>query len=65
MEYVKECQRMGIVVNNPTVNESFSKFTVEDANTIRFGLLAVKNVGRTAIDSIVEARQKYGLFSCL
>lgn len=63
VEYVKECQRMGIVVNNPTINESFSKFTVEDANTIRFGLLAVKNVGRTAIDSIVESRQKHGLFS--
>ncbi|MGE5279216.1 MAG: DNA polymerase III subunit alpha, partial [Deltaproteobacteria bacterium] len=62
VEYVKECQRMGITVHPPTVNESFSKFTVEDAKTIRFGLLAVKNVGQGAIDSIVEARRRDGKF---
>jgi len=62
VEYVKECQRMGITVHPPTVNESYSKFTVEDARTIRFGLLAVKNVGQGAIDSIVEARRTGGAF---
>jgi DNA polymerase-3 subunit alpha len=65
VEYVKECSRTGITVSNPTVNESFSKFTVEDERTIRFGLLALKNVGRGAIDSIVDARQKGGAFSTL
>lgn len=65
VEYVKECRRMGIAVSSPTVNESFSKFTVEDERTIRFGLLALKNVGKTAIDSIVEARKKDGVFDSL
>ncbi len=65
VEYVKECQRMGITVHPPTVNESFSKFTVEDACTIRFGLLAVKNVGQGAIDSVVEARRRDGAFPAL
>jgi DNA polymerase-3 subunit alpha len=65
VEYVNECRHMGVAVSNPTVNESFSKFTVESESAIRFGLLAVKNVGRGAIDSIVEARQKDGLFRSL
>ena len=65
VEYVKECYQMGITVSNPTVNESFSKFAVESDTAIRFGLLAVKNVGRGAIDSIVEVRQKDGNFVSL
>ncbi len=65
VEYVKECGQMGITVLNPTVNESFSKFTVENDKTIRFGLLAVKNVGKGAIDSIVEVRSKGGMFKSL
>ena len=65
VEYVKECHQMGITVSNPTVNESFSKFTVESDTAIRFGLLAVKNVGRGAIDSIIEVRQKGGNFVSL
>jgi len=65
VEYVKEADRMGITVLNPTVNESYSKFTVENETNIRFGLLAVKNVGKGAIDSIVEARQKDGVFESL
>jgi len=65
VEYVKECAHMGITVSNPAVNESFSKFTVEDQAGIRFGLLAVKNVGKLAIDSIVESRKKSGLFKSL
>lgn len=65
VEYVKESHRMGLTVSAPTVNESFSKFTVEDEKTIRFGLLAVKNVGRGAIDSIVDARQSGGKFLSL
>ncbi len=65
VEYVKECRHMGINVLNPTVNESFSKFTVEGDSSIRFGLLAVKNVGKGAIDSIVESRKAKGSFQSL
>jgi DNA polymerase-3 subunit alpha len=65
VEYVKECHHMGLKVSHPNVNDSFSKFTVADDASVRFGLLAVKNVGRGAIDSIVEARQKEGIFKSL
>jgi DNA polymerase-3 subunit alpha len=54
---VAECQRMGIEVLPPDVNESFSEFAVIlDKNAIRFGLAAIKNVGTGAIDRIVETR---------
>lgn len=56
VEYVKGCEAMGIVVLPPHINESMKEFDVVDNHTIRFGLLGVKNVGSTAIDSIVESR---------
>ncbi|MCK5579723.1 MAG: DNA polymerase III subunit alpha, partial [Candidatus Omnitrophica bacterium] len=65
VEYVKECEQMGITILPPDINESIAEFSVVDNKTIRFGLLAVKNVGRTAIDSIVENRRSGGLFSTL
>jgi len=63
--YINEAQRMGIKILPPDVNESFAKFTMVDDATIRFGLAAVKNVGQGAIDSIIEARNKYGNFNSL
>jgi DNA polymerase-3 subunit alpha len=65
VEYVNEAQRMGITVLPPDINESFSDFTVVDNKTIRFGLLAVKNVGTTAIESIVASRKTQGPFGSL
>lgn len=62
VEYVSESNKMNIKILPPNVNKSYSKFAVEDTNSIRFGLLAVKNVGHGAIDSIVEAREKSGEF---
>lgn len=56
VDYVKECEAMGIKVLPPDINESIKTFSVKDAKTVRYGLLAVKNVGSTAIDSIVENR---------
>lgn len=64
VEYVKECEAMGIRVLPPALNESSKEFDVVDDHTIRFGLLAVKNVGSTAIDSIAEGR-KDGLYVSL
>lgn len=58
VEYVKECSNMKIKVLPPDINESVKEFNVINPKTIRFGLLAVKNVGSTAIDSIVEQRMK-------
>ncbi|MDP3919711.1 MAG: DNA polymerase III subunit alpha [Candidatus Omnitrophota bacterium] len=61
VRYIEECKKMGIQVLPPAVNESYSEFTcVEDH--IRFGLAAVKNVGSTAIDSVLLSRKKDGPF---
>ncbi|MBF0521589.1 MAG: DNA polymerase III subunit alpha [Candidatus Omnitrophica bacterium] len=65
VEYVKESEAMGIKILPPHINESFKKFMVMDPKTIRFGLLAVKNVGETAIDSIIEQRESNGKYSSL
>ncbi|MFN2637042.1 MAG: DNA polymerase III subunit alpha [Gemmatimonadaceae bacterium] len=52
----------GLEILPPDVNESGYKFTVVGDTRIRFGLGAVRNVGRTAIESILSARQKDGPF---
>jgi DNA polymerase-3 subunit alpha len=54
---VAECRRLGIEVRTPDVHKSFVEFAVED-DAIRFGLLAVKNVGEGAIESIIATRQE-------
>lgn len=59
-EYCAECAKCGIKVLPPDINESESKFTVANGN-IRFGLLAVKNVGGKFLDAIFEKR-KNGAF---
>ena len=61
---VAECRRLGIEVRTPDVHKSFVEFAVED-DAIRFGLLAVKNVGENAIQSIIDARQADGDFTSL
>ena len=57
--YIRNCQEMGIEVLPPDINRSGKKFTVENGK-IRFGLLAIKNLGEAAIDSIIEARNQKG-----
>ncbi len=61
-EYVAECERMGIKINKPGVSASDIGFTIENEGEIRFGLNAIKNVGVTAIESIINARRKDGEF---
>lgn len=65
VEYVKESENMGIKILPPDVNESFKKFTVIDSKTIRFGLLAVKNIGESAIDSMIERREMSGPYKTI
>jgi len=65
VEYVKECGALGINVLPPDVNHSMAQFTVENKNAIRFGLLAVKNIGAGAIESMVHARKEEGLFTSI
>ena len=54
-QYIAECKRLGISVLPPSVNESDHDFTVSGPN-IRYGLLAVKNLGRQFIDRIIAER---------
>jgi len=54
--YIQECKRLGIEVLPPDINESYKKFTVVDGK-IRFGLMAVKNVGENFIEAIIKARE--------
>jgi DNA polymerase-3 subunit alpha len=61
---IAECRRMGIEVLPPDVHKSGVEFTVE-GQAIRFGLLAVKNVGQGAIESIIDAREAGGPFHSL
>jgi DNA polymerase-3 subunit alpha len=63
--YIAEARELGLSVLPPSVNESGWKFTVTGDNEIRFGLGAVKNVGRGAIESILAARAAGGPYTSL
>ena len=61
-EYIANSKSMGITLCPPDVNKSTDTFIVE-GNSIRFGLTAVKNVGRTFVQSLVEERNRNGEYS--
>lgn len=61
---IMECEEAGILVLPPSVNESFSDFTVVDKTTIRFGLSAIKGLGDGSVEEILKAR-KSGKFKSL
>ena len=54
--FMDECRSMGISVLGPDVNESFATFGVNSKGDIRFGLSAIKGVGKNVVDAIIEAR---------
>jgi DNA polymerase-3 subunit alpha len=62
--YLNECREMGIGILPPDVNSSDVTFTPQ-GNQIRFGLMAIKNVGEAAIRSALEARKLLGRFDDL
>ncbi len=64
VRHIEECRQMGIEILPPDVNESGSTFRVVE-DKLRFGLVAVKNLGETAIQSILNARLTGGKFSSL
>ncbi len=61
-EYIGECREMGIALLPPDVNKSFDSFTVEEEG-IRFGLVAIKNIGRGFIQGVVKEREARGPFT--
>jgi DNA polymerase-3 subunit alpha len=64
VKYISEAADIGLELLPPDVNESGYKFTVTGEKRIRFGLGAIRNVGRSAIDSIIAARAR-GPFTSL
>jgi DNA polymerase-3 subunit alpha len=64
VQYMEESRAMGLRVEPPDANVSGAQFTVA-GDAIHFGLAAIKNVGATAIESIVRARQDAGPFTSL
>ena len=58
-EYIDECKKLKIEILPPSINKSYTRFTVYK-DSIRFGLGSVKNVGTAVIDTIVEERNKNG-----
>jgi len=62
--FMKECINMGIEVLPPHINESDLEFSVRPGG-IRFGLAAIRNVGRAAIESIIQTRRKVKGFTSI
>jgi DNA polymerase-3 subunit alpha len=60
--YINECKEHTIEVLPPDINESVKDFSVIN-DRIRFGLAAVKNVGESALDSVIEEREKNGSYN--
>ena len=59
--YIREANTLGIPLLPPSVNHSQSAF-IPDGHGIRFGLLAVKNIGKPTIDAVVAERMQNGIF---
>jgi len=63
-EYLKECENMKFKILQPSVNHSLGVFTSEE-NGVRFGLLAIKNLGRNNINAILDIRKEHGCFNSI
>lgn len=63
-EYIMTCKSMGIGILPPDINESDTEFTVKGRN-IRYGLCALKSVGRTVVDHVVQERNVRGPYKNL
>ena len=60
-----ECKQMGISTLGPDVNESRQKFSVNQEGDIRFGMAAIKGVGESAVQAILDERAQNGVFTSL
>ena len=60
-EYILTCRQMGIGILPPDINEGYSGFTVS-GESIRYGLSAIKSVGRSVVEQIIKERENGGLF---
>ena len=62
--YINECRDCGIALLPPDINRSLDRFTVEEGG-IRFGLVAIKNIGRGFIQAVMKEREESGTFASL
>ena len=62
---IEECERMGVKILTPSVNESLKNFTFVREGEIRFGLEAIKGIGDSVVDEILQERKKGGPFKSL
>ena len=60
-----ECKQMGIATLGPDVNESYQKFGVNHKGEIRFGLAAIKGMGDSAAQAIIDEREKNGPYASI
>ncbi len=63
-EYIYACRQMNIKILPPDINKGEANFSVDGGN-IRYGLAAIKSIGRPVIKAIVEDREELGLFQNL
>lgn len=63
-EYIYSCRQMGISILPPDINKGEGSFSVDNGN-IRYGLTAIKSIGRPVIDAIIEERSQNGVFKNL
>ena len=63
-EYIYVCRQMGIKILPPDINHGVSGFSVDNGN-IRYGLTAIKGIGRPVIEAIVKERKERGIFKSL
>lgn len=62
---IDDSRNLGLTVTPPSINKSMYRFTTSDAKTIVYGLGAIKGVGESAMQSVIDARQKDGQFKDL
>ncbi len=58
MQYINDCSSMGLSVLNPDINESNGSFTAVSDKHIRFGIMALKNVGESFVNEIIKKRNE-------
>ena len=63
-EYIYTCRQMGIGILPPDINEGVGNFSVDGGN-IRYGLAAIKSIGRPVIESLIRERERGGKFRSL
>lgn len=63
-EYIYSCRQMGIEILPPDINKGEGKFSVDNGN-IRYGLAAIKSIGKPVIEAIIAERERNGVFKNL